>query len=138
MEISRVFHRISKMTTRFLLNREKREKVKEEGFVRHKPPVSELFGSRRYIHRRELREFFKKVPKKIPEGRKLPREELVSMEKEIFPEKRFGEYITVSEFKKALRELKKAKRRATKPSQRAKVRTKIKLLERLVPKKDEK
>ncbi|MCD6271099.1 hypothetical protein J7J24_01985 [bacterium] len=110
-----------------------------EGFIQHKPSSSPLFGSRRYVHRRELRKFLeKKAPERIKGAGKLTREELISMEREVFPKKQFGGYITLSEFKKALRNLKKEKGRVESAIQRQKIRTKIKFLENLLPKKDEK
>ncbi len=141
MDIFGAFQKISKMTTKTLLERFSAEsqRPKKREIIQRKPPTSSLFGSRRYVHRRELKKFLaKKAPERIKGAGRLTREELITMEKEVFPEKQFGGYITLSEFKKALRNLKKAKRRVGSAIQRQKIRTKIKFLENLLPKKDEK
>ena len=139
MDFLKAFQKISQMTTRALLGRmkEKPSTRKKEGFVKHPQPPSPLFGARKYIHRRDLREFLeKKAPRRIPGREKLTPEELLALEKEVFPEKKFGSYITLPEFKKAIRFLRKEKRRA-KGWERRKIKTKIKFLEDLLPKKDE-
>lgn len=141
MDIFGAFQKISRMATKTLLERFSTEsqKPKKGEIIQHKPPASPLFGSRRYVHRRELKKFLaRKAPERIKGAGKLTREELIAMEKEVFSEKQFGGYITLSEFKKALRSLKKTKRRIGSAVQRQKIRTKIKFLESLLPKKDEK
>lgn len=115
--------------------------AKKEGFFTHPRPPSPLFGSRTHVHRSYLRKFLKKeaihTPKKVPgTGGKLTRKEILSIEKEVFPEKQYGGYITLSEFKKAIKGLQKEKWRTTSPTLRQKIRTKIKYLESLLPKKE--
>lgn len=142
MDIFGAFQKISKMATKTLLERFSTASGKpkgREGFIQHKPSSSPLFGSRRYVHRRELRKFLeKKAPERIKGVGKLTRKELITMEKEVFPKKQFGEYITLSEFKKVLRNLRKTRYRAKSAIQRQKIRTKIKFLENLLPKKNAK
>ncbi|MCD5396545.1 MAG: hypothetical protein LR000_02685, partial [Candidatus Pacebacteria bacterium] len=96
MDIFSAFQKISKMATKTLLERFSSDKgrQKREGFLEHKKPPSPLFGSRRYVHRREFKKFLKKkaikTPIRIQGAGKLTREDLISVEQENFPKKEFG------------------------------------------------
>jgi len=91
-----------------------------------------IYDKKRSISRRELESTFKKDRGTIPGtgGRKYHHRERAGMTKDIFGAK-YGSEISKNEYRRAVRDLKSAKREAKTPTEKIRISRKIDYLRRL-------
>lgn len=87
-----------------------------------------IFGSHSKINRPSMIKSFKRAPDRVEGGGKLRKPEKIALAEEVFPQKKYGYYITQGEWQRGVRHLVKSGRRVSKPTERMKLRTKIKFL----------
>jgi hypothetical protein len=136
MSVYRILKSIAKATI-IPQKQGKQQRVKEQKIIKREVK-SGFFGGKPYIHRSQFRKMLRKAPKRVPGGGVLTEQEKLAIEKEVFPQKEYGSYITTWEFKKGIRHLKRLKGRVTSPLERMKLRRKIRFLESLEGKENEK
>ncbi len=87
-----------------------------------------IFGSHSKINRPFMVKSFRKAPDRVEGGGKLKKPEKIALAEEVFPQEKYGYYITRGEWRRGMRHLVKSGRRLSKPTERMKLRTKIKFL----------
>jgi hypothetical protein len=103
-----------------------------QGKITKRERGSSLFGSKPFLTRQRLREVFKKAPPNVPGGGgKYTLNERLALEDKLFPEEKFGAYITPYEVNRKLRELKRGLFHASKVTEKMAIRKQIKFLESL-------
>ena len=90
-----------------------------------------LFGKRDQISRVNFRRYLRKAPSKIPNsGKRISYHQRVDIEKEFFPQGKFGAYISKSDFQRKIRELTR-QRYSARPDQKIDINRKINYLKHL-------
>jgi hypothetical protein len=103
-----------------------------EGEVTKRNETSEgIFGSKPFINRYRFREQLKKVSGKIPGGGVYNQKERLSIEKELFPREKFGQYVTPYEMSRRIKDLKHKLFRSGNATEKIETRRQIKFLEKL-------
>lgn len=95
-----------------------------------------IFGSHSKLTRPYVIKSFKRAPERVEGGGKLKKAERIALVEEVFPQKKYGYYITQGEWQRGVRHLVKSGRRVFKPTERMKLRTKIKFLRSIRGEKD--
>ena len=90
-----------------------------------------LFDKRGQISRTDFRRYLKRASARIPNsGKRVSYHQRVNIEKEFFPQERFGAYISKSDFQRKIRELTR-QRYMAKPDQKIDIDRKINYLKYL-------
>ena len=108
MDFSKTIRKIIHLPAKAVITRMER-KEKEPKIIKREEKAKTLFRGKPYITRQWFRRALKRAPTYIPRSRIIPTKERVSIEKNLFPMKRFGYFITPGEYHKRIRELKKEK-----------------------------
>ena len=114
------------------------ERAKEPKIIKREEKVNTLFKGKPYITRQWFRRALKRAPIYNPKTRIFSAKERVAMEKNLFPRKKFGYFISPWEYHKKIRELKKQRHYAKTWQEKEKLYKEIQFLKELEGKKDEK
>jgi len=90
-----------------------------------------LFDKKDQISRVDFRRYLRKASPRIPEsGKRIPYSQRVRIEKEFFPQEKFGPYISKQDFKRKIAALKRQRYRV-RPDQKIEIDRKINYLKYL-------
>lgn len=87
-----------------------------------------IFGSRPKISRFFMIQRFRRAPDRVEGGGKLTKAEKITLAEEVFPQKEYGYYINQNAWQRRVSQLVKSERRVINPTEKMKLRTKIKFL----------
>lgn len=90
-----------------------------------------LFDKGNQISRIDFRRYLRRASSRIPDsGQRIPYRQRIGIEKDFFPEEKFGAYISKSDFQRKIRELAR-QRYSAKPDQKIDIERKINYLKYL-------
>jgi hypothetical protein len=108
------------------------DKNPQESKIPPKPVQREgLFGKKQSLSREELRREFLRAGSSVPGGGMFSSRERVKMEKELFPERKYGGQVSKMEYSKRLRGLGMEKYKARTDAERIKIDRQIRFLKKM-------
>lgn len=107
------------------------KRAKEGEITRRNEGPGGVFGSKPYLTRYKFRQQLKKASGKIPGGGVYTQKERIAIEKELFPKRKFGQYVTPYEMNRRIKNLKHQLFRSGNATEKTETRKQIKFLEKL-------
>jgi hypothetical protein len=130
MNISRALQKLVRLPAKAIPGGpQKREKEPE--IIKRKEEPKTLFRGRPYINRPWFRRALKKASFRVKGVGVIPEKKRLAIEKELYPQKKYGAFLTPGEYHQTIRELKRKRHYAKSWKERREIYETIKFLEQL-------